>query len=87
MELLPVLLLMQPATSFALVQTNLGLGVGLVANSESPGRRHRHLVRFATEVKNEAESVLNQATTPTPLYYGDTFNPLGQVGRLPCSLQ
>ena len=29
------------------------------------------------------KSDLNQATTPTPLYYGDTFNPLEQVGGQP----
>ena len=51
MEILPVLFLMQPASSLALVQTNLGLGtnfglgLGLVTNSESPAHQHQHLVR------------------------------------------
>ena len=47
MEVLPVLVpfLMQPTSSFALVQTNLGLGLGLVTNSEPPAHQHRHLVR------------------------------------------
>ena len=48
MEVLLVLVpfLMQPTSSFALVQTNLGLGLGLmVTNSEPPAHQHRHLVR------------------------------------------
>ena len=81
MELL-LIFLMKLSSCLALVQTNLGLGLGLVRKSETLGYEHHQLVRFALEVEHTTEkfkSEFEQATTPTPLYYGDTFNPLVQV--------
>ena len=81
MELLLIFLL-KLSSCLALVQTNLGLGLGLVRKSETLGYEHHQLVRFAQEVEHTTEkfkSEFEQATTPTPLYYGDTFNPLVQV--------